>query len=269
MKLRYRQAASRRAVSCRRRTVSLRSRTVSYSCPTGLRRRTAFTLVELLVVIAIIGIIIGLLIPAVQAARARSRNTMCQNNLRQIGLSLEMYVDSQGAYGRFPDAAQMPTALLPLLQMKPPLPVPPSLRVVLSPFIEQSQKVFQCPDDVYAETKFGNQPPQINTADNHTLISTYGTIIGIDPNDNESIIDSDGDGSPDGQTFFELEGLSYEYNAPRVWDPRARLPKRREEIVKDRASTSIWIVFDFAPFHATKNTVGSRNFLFLDGHVGN
>jgi len=83
------------------------------------KRVAAFTLVELLVVVAIIGILVGLLMPAVQMVREAARRTSCLNNLKQMGLAAQMHNDSRGRLppGRGGDGfLTWPVYLMPYLE---------------------------------------------------------------------------------------------------------------------------------------------------------
>jgi prepilin-type N-terminal cleavage/methylation domain-containing protein len=69
------------------------------------RERPGFTLVELLAVIAIVGVLIGLLLPAVQTARESARRSSCQGNLKQMALGVLLFADVNG---RLPPAPARP-----------------------------------------------------------------------------------------------------------------------------------------------------------------
>ena len=69
-------------------------------------KRKAFTLVELLVVIAIIGVLVALMLPAIQAAREAARRSSCMNKLAQIALALQNY---ESAHLSFPTGVDNPT----------------------------------------------------------------------------------------------------------------------------------------------------------------
>jgi prepilin-type N-terminal cleavage/methylation domain-containing protein len=151
----------------------------------------AFTLVELLVVIAIIGVLVALLLPAVQFARESARRTKCSNNLKQIVLGIHNY---ESTYGCFPSAYEAPnldpgwgwgTKILPFVEQQNMYEslrselvlfgagvVPPPPPAMPTPETESKLVLFRCPTD---------PSPDKNPERLFHGTSNYRAVVGPEP----------------------------------------------------------------------------------------
>ncbi len=123
----------------------------------GAPRQNAFTLVELLVVIAIVGLLVAVVLPAVQASREASRRIECANNLRQLGIGLMNYHDAVGTF---------PPGLVDRRTGANPLGKQLSWNVFLLPFIEE-QSVYRLFD---LKAGFNRAPNRVAAG---TVIPTF------------------------------------------------------------------------------------------------
>jgi prepilin-type N-terminal cleavage/methylation domain-containing protein/prepilin-type processing-associated H-X9-DG protein len=126
-------------------------------CPLKLRRRWGFTLVELLVVISIIGLLVALLLPALQSSREAARRATCANNLRQLGIGLQAYHDMVGTF---------PSGLLDRKTSSKPKARQLAWSVLLLPFIEEGNLY-----DLFDRNKAYNAVE--NRTAGGTVITTY------------------------------------------------------------------------------------------------
>ena len=165
-------------------------------------RRSGFTLVELLVVIAIIGILIGMLLPAVQSVREAARRTVCQNNMRQLGLACLNY---ESAFNELPESYRQPKSA--------PTGRGWSAQALILPFIEQGNLTAEIDFDLEyvhpSQTVDAGRGPELLSS---ARIPTY--LCPSEPND---VVRLDGD-------IPEHYPLNYAANAGTwfVYDPVTR-----------------------------------------------
>src|SRR5580704_5582336 len=125
------------------------------------RNRAGFTLIELLVVIAIMGLLVGLLLPAVQQARESARRSQCTNNLKQIGLAFHNF---EATRHYFPTAYTLLAAPDPAVSNRSVASYGPSALVVVLPFLEQaavSSQILQTSNASFFNP--ANMPPPVGT----------------------------------------------------------------------------------------------------------
>ena len=132
------------------------------------RGNRGFTLIELLVVIAIVAILIGLILPAVQAARESARRSQCANNLKQIGIAVHGYHDANGC---FP-----PAFMLPVRDNEPRHNGPLqyfSAQMRILPYLEQNSLYAALNIDVERSPIPGVRPHPANLTSFSTTVATY------------------------------------------------------------------------------------------------
>lgn len=142
-------------------------------------RRRGFTLIELLVVITIIGVLVGLLVPAVQATRESGRRSACSNKLKQIGLAMQNHHDARKA---FPSGIMLSKELIADGNTYGGLTAwrfnggCPAWGTIILPFIEQSEVYDRLVFSQATWSRYNDPSPPLQTAKTTTIVSSSSAV---------------------------------------------------------------------------------------------
>jgi prepilin-type processing-associated H-X9-DG protein/prepilin-type N-terminal cleavage/methylation domain-containing protein len=230
------------------------------------RKRSAFTLVELLVVIAIIGVLVALLLPAIQAARASARRTQCINNMKQVGLAIQQYADTHK--GRFPLMAYHNVTNNGKTEEEK------SWIATLAPYLESVDEIRLCPEDLKRIEKDEATANVVTSyALNGYLRDGDTTSIGLPPvlaaairAANKDLANSMNDLSETHSTIVMFEGIAsqlslhYDHVHCYSWFSEANLANKGAPHYLVYKEVEKEVALDRHPGKAA-------NYLYADGHV--